>query len=78
MANDPFGKPPISGTLYDSTMGQFDQGSIEFKKDGRIRVHQIDSSSPGSRVSWNHGEFEPHLTDQGYPKGHPLRHPFGK
>ena len=74
-----------SGDLYDSGFGQLGEdiqgGSIEFKPDGRIH-HTVFGPQGGGRFSWDSypdGEVgEPHFTDQGYPKGDPGRHPFGR
>jgi hypothetical protein len=76
------------GTLYDSGMGRLGPGgigggSVKFNPDGSTHTTIWGYDQPAGRFSWNtdaQGNVigQPHFTDQGYPKEHPLRHPFGR
>jgi hypothetical protein len=75
-----------SGDLYESSMGQLGSdirgGSVQLGKNGRpdhITVFgQPVGPTDGPRISWDVPGGNPHLIDQGYPKGNPGRYPFGK
>lgn len=75
------------GILYDSGMGKLGPGgigggSVEFKPGGRTHTSIFGYDRPDGRFSWDtdpRGNVKgDHFTDQGYPKGNPLRHPFGR
>lgn len=68
------------GVLYHPDMGDNVESTIRPRPDGSFHqtVHDKDG---GGRYSWDErddGSNDPHFTDQGYPKGDPCRHPFGR
>lgn len=75
-----------SGDLYDRGMGKLGPGgvgggSVKFNPDGSTHTTVRGYDYPAGRISWDAdalGRGNPHFSDQGFPKGDPLRHPFGR
>lgn len=75
--------PDGSWDIYDSGFGKLgediDGASLRFGRDGSAH-HTVYGRN--GRFSWDTDlrgiDGEPHFTDQGYPKGDRLRHPFDR
>ena len=74
----------MQGDMYARDMGPLGSGvaggSVRFGTNG-VNHHTVFGPSGAGRFSWDTvpgGEVRNmHFTDAGYPKGHPMRHPFG-